>query len=384
MLFQPPELDLVDARVLDEVSEMREELASVLRVPRRWAGTLRRNALARAIRGSNSIEGINVEIDDADAALDGDAPLDASERTFAEVEGYRQALGYVLAMAADPHFVADAASLRSMHFMMLSHDLSKSPGQYRRSEIYVQDEESGDQVYVGPDPDNVPQLMTELGAALTASAGMPPEVAAAMAHLNLVMIHPFRDGNGRMARAVQTLMLARSGIGQPEFASLEEWLGANTDDYYAVLAATGRGVWAPENDAGLWLSFMLRAHHLQAQTTKQRFERAAETYRLLDEVVAETRVPERSVDSLFMAGLGYRIRRTPYARQLGLDARTATRDLAALAEQGLLVARGETRGRHYVAGPRLEAVRDAVGRGPRVVDPNPDVVARLAPYRRVR
>ena len=61
-----------------------------------------------------------------------------------------------------------------------------------------------------------------------------------MAHLNLVMIHPFRDGNGRMARALATLVLTRSDIGEPEFSSIEEWLGANTEDYYSVLAHTGR------------------------------------------------------------------------------------------------------------------------------------------------
>jgi Fic family protein len=49
-----------------------------------------------------------------------------------------------------------------------------------------------------------------------------------MAHLNLVVIHPFRDGNGRMARALATLVLSRSDIGEPEFSSIEEWLGANT------------------------------------------------------------------------------------------------------------------------------------------------------------
>lgn len=85
-------------------------------------------------------------------------------------------------------------------------------------------------------------------------------VVQAMAHLNLVMIHPFRDGNGRMARALQTLVLATKGIAEPEFASIEEWLGANTDDYYRVLAATGRGEWAPGGDAHLRVKLTLRAH----------------------------------------------------------------------------------------------------------------------------
>ena len=69
-----------------------------------------------------------------------------------------------------------------------------------------------------------------------------------MAHLNLVMIHPFRDGNGRMARALQTMVLAQDQVVEPTFSSIEEWLGNNTQEYYDVLAATGTAL-APGNDA---------------------------------------------------------------------------------------------------------------------------------------
>ncbi len=62
-----------------------------------------------------------------------------------------------------------------------------------------------------------------------------------MAHLNLTMIHPFKDGNGRMARALQTLVLSREGIVSPVFSSIEEWLGKNTLPYYNILAETGEG-----------------------------------------------------------------------------------------------------------------------------------------------
>lgn len=58
------------------------------------------------------------------------------------------------------------------------------------------------------------------------------QIQAGMAHLNLVMIHPFRDGNGRMARCLQSLVLARGGILDPVFISIEEYLGRNTQRYY--------------------------------------------------------------------------------------------------------------------------------------------------------
>ncbi|MCG2801771.1 MAG: Fic family protein [Cellulomonas sp.] len=378
MLFRTPPLDLDDTRVLDEIADMRAELAEHLRAPRRWTGRLRRTALARAIQGSNSIEGYRVELDDADAALDDEEPLSADQRTFAEIRGYRQALGYVLAMAHDEHFSFDASALRSMHFMMLAHDLTKSPGQYRRRDIYVHDERTEEIVYTGPEADDVPQLMAELVADLNKTDGEDPMVHAAMAHLNLVMIHPFRDGNGRMARALQTLVLARRGVAEPEFASIEEWLGANTDDYYRVLTATGRGGWHPEGDAHLWVSFNLRAHHMQAQTVRNRWRRAQRSYEALDGLLGAHLLPDRAVDALYSGLLGFRLRRSTYVDQTGVDARTASRDFKALTEAGLLRAVGETKGRYYVAGPALEDVRREVGRSEPLKDPYPWMGLQLA------
>lgn len=131
-----------------------------------------------------------------------------------------------------------------MHYMMLAHDLTKSPGQYRTGPIYVHDERSDLVVYEGPDAGRVPGLMAELAADVQADVDVDPLVRGAMAHLNLVMIHPYRDGNGRMARALQTLSISRQSMVEPAFSSIEEWLGHNTDDYYQVLAATGQGSWA--------------------------------------------------------------------------------------------------------------------------------------------
>ncbi len=173
MIYKTPPLGTDDAAALAEIHNMRRDLAAVLRVPRRWQGGLRRTMLARAIRGSNSIEGYVVDEDDAAAALDDEAPLSADQRTFAEIRGYRQALGYVLQMATDAHFVFDTSGLRSMHYMMLAHDLSKSPGQYRTGPIFVHDERTDRRVYEGPDAGLVPQLVEELAGRLRDEPSVP-------------------------------------------------------------------------------------------------------------------------------------------------------------------------------------------------------------------
>jgi Fic family protein len=379
MIYASPPLTGEDREVLAEIHEMRRQLASVLRAPRRWQGGLRRTMLARAIRGSNSIEGYVVAEDDAAAALEDEEPLSADERTWAEIRGYRQALGYVLQMAGDPHFRIDTSAIRGMHYMMLAHDLSKGPGQYRTGPIYVHDEKRDLVVYEGSDAGRVPVLMEELAVSLQEDLDVDPLVRGAMAHLNLVMIHPFRDGNGRMARALQTLTISRQTIIEPAFSSIEEWLGHNTDDYYQVLAITGQGSWRPRADAHLWAAFNIRAHHMQAQTVAQRVDEASEIWAALDALVNANRLPERTTGILYEAVLGYRVRRSGYMKMTEIEKHTATRDLGRLAELGLLRPQGETRGRHYLAGERLRELREECRRRRQpLVDPYPWMRTRLA------
>jgi Fic family protein len=378
VIYTAPPLTSEDDVVLGEIHQMRKQLRHVLRTPRRWEGGLRRSALARAIQGSNSIEGYQVAEDDAAAALDGEEPLSADEETFLEIQGYRQALGYVLAMGDDEYASFDATEIRAMHYMMLSHDPAKSPGRYRRGPIYIRDEKRDEIVYEGPAADQVQALMNALVASLHTGASSDPVVRSAMAHLNLVMIHPFRDGNGRMARALATSVLTRSAIGEPEFSSIEEWLGANTEDYYAVLARTGQGSWQPRDDARLWLAFNLRAHHMQAQTVARRVEDADLTWMELDDLVARYALPDRTIDAMFDAVLGYRVRRATYVKRASITDQTATRDLAALASDGIFTPHGTGRGRFYTAGEPLREIyeRRRARRLP-LRDPYPWMQARL-------
>ena len=202
--------------VIEQVDSIRDNARSALRSPKRWYGLLRRSTFARNIRGSNSIEGYNVTQEDAIAAADGEEPLDAQSEAWGAVTGYRNAMTYVLQLSGDPHFQYGEGFIRSLHYMMLSYDLPRHPGSWRPGPIYVRDDEKHEVVYEGPDAALVPSLMAELFDSLNGGGdGAPVIIRAAMGHLNLVMIHPFSDGNGRMARCLQTLILARGGYSIP-------------------------------------------------------------------------------------------------------------------------------------------------------------------------
>ncbi|MYJ12796.1 MAG: Fic family protein [Acidimicrobiia bacterium] len=114
----------------------------------------------------------------------------------------------VLQMApGDPDI--NVSLLLSLHFMMMQHDFAKHPGRWRPGAVWVTST-SGEVVYEAPDREFVEPLVAEALAQIAHSDG-PAPVTAAMAHLNLTLIHPFSDGNGRMARCLQTLVLAAAG-----------------------------------------------------------------------------------------------------------------------------------------------------------------------------
>jgi Fic family protein len=284
-------------------------------------------------------------------------------------------------VAEDEDAELDEGMIKALHFMMLKHDLAKSPGRWRPGYIGVRNEATGQVVYEGPEAELIGDLVDSMLATLR-NDDAPTLIRAAMAHLNLVMIHPFRDGNGRMARCLQTLVIARDRINAPVFSSVEEYLGRNTQAYYDVLAEVGQGGWHPDNDARPWIRFMLRAHYRQAKTHLRRIEEIERLYARCSELASEHRLPERCAAGLADIALGLRLRRNSYRSVVEsstgeeISELTATRDLQAMVRAGLLLPQGETRGRYYVGSPAVLAARAAIraDRPPRD-DYDPFVVA---------
>ena len=357
MIFKAPPLDAREEGVLEELRGIRRELRHQIAAPTRWIGSLRRVTAARVVQGSNTIEGFEADLDDIVAIEFDEEPLDADEETRRAIRGYRDAMTYVVQLASEPDLVIEENLLKSLHFMMLSYDLTKWPGRWRPGTVFVERERDRAIVYEGPAAGMVPQLMEELVTACRSDED-DAVVRAAMAHLNLAMIHPFKDGNGRMARCLQTLVLSRDGVLEPPFASIEEYLGRNTDDYYDVLAAVGQGSWSPAGDARPWIRFCLTAHLRQARTLRRRIDEAAGIWSELEGLVEARSLPDRVVPALYMATRGMRLRNAIYRRVLDdeVSETVASRDLKALVDAKVLVARGEKRGRFYLAGPDLQQI----------------------------
>jgi len=376
MIFRPPALTAEDQQILGMIEEQKKRLRYLSDShPRRWTGLLSRNVFARAIQGSNSIEGYNVSEEDAIAAVQDEEPLDAKTEAWRALVGYREALTYIINLAGDPYFEYHQQLIRSLHFMMLNYAMPKHPGQWRPGSISVIQDGTGQVMYQAPDVEMVPSLMAELIDQLRESTGVPVIVRAAMAHLNLTMIHPFSDGNGRMARALQTLVMARDGAPNPIFLSIEEWLGRNRQAYYDVLALVGKGNWHPEMDTLPWIRFCIRAHYQQMTTIIRRDEQMAKIWTKIVTLVRDLNLPTRCEMPLVDAAYGRRITRPSYINEASItEAKevtefVASRDLRRLSDLGVLIPHGEKRGRYYTGSPEIRQIRQSVRDNSPMPDP---------------
>lgn len=337
-------------QVVDLIMDLRKQLRFALSDERRrWTGILRRSTLAKAIQGSNSIEGYNVNYNDAIAAVDGEEPIDAKDKEWANIVGYRQALTYALQLTSDVNICIEASTVRAMHFMLLTHDMKAHPGIWRRGPIFVRRDPEEVVVYEGPDADLLPALMRELVVSLNDKCDQPVMVKAALAHLNLVLIHPFSDGNGRMGRAIQTLVLARDKIVDPVFSSIEEWLGAHTQPYYDVLEKVAHGGWHPENDPLPFIRFCLLAHYQQAENLLGRMLFLDAIWDAVSKEVQTQKLMDRLCFAVADASIGIKVRNSSYRNQVHISNESASKDLRTLVEKGILVPKGERKGRYYEA-----------------------------------
>lgn len=376
MIYEVPDIRAPEAAALERIEELRRQLRYYVAEPRRWVGSVRRVLGARALRGSNSIEGFNVSVEDALAAIEGDEPAEAQNNDWLAVLGYQRAMTYVLQLAHDVHFEYSPSLIRSLHFMMTEHTLDAGPGLWRPGPIWIRNDATGETVYEGPESEDVPGLIDALIEQLKTDEDRPPMVRGAMAHLNLAMIHPFRDGNGRMARCLQTLALAREQILSPEWMSIEEYLGANTQAYYDILAEVGRGGWHPEGDARPWVHFCLRAHYIQAVSVLRRARESERIWVAVEELRQARRLSERTIGSLFDAAIGLRIRNASHRKDVELTEgeqishQVATNDLRTMVRAELIDQRGSKRGTYYVAADSLVEVRERIRAGRQPIDAN--------------
>lgn len=354
MLFQTPPLAPALSEKLAELENLRKALGYEAQTRSRWMGSLRRQVRASSVESSTSIEGFSVSPEEALALTSGRLTAEPGNEDRQAVACYSRAMDHVGTMAVDPSFRWLDRVILDLHFDACHFQRDKDPGLWRPGPIGVTGAD-GLLEYRGPDAEEVPGLMDEV---VTWLAEDNPQanvfVRAAMAHLNVISVHPFRDGNGRIARIVQSLVLARGGLASPDLFSIEEYLGSHTQDYYAALRETQGGSYQPRRDASGWISFCLDAHIAQARRRLAQVEQAASRWQRLEELAEARGWPDRIVIALEQSLLGG-TDRSRYCEEAEVSPATASSDFRRLLDAGLVEQRGRTRNITYVAADELRA-----------------------------
>ena len=349
----PPKSQPLERR-LTELDRLRSYLARQLgESAQPWTGALRRLAAAEAAVASTSIEGYGASVEDAVEILAGGHPAQTPADTQRIIAAYGQAMDRVATVADDRHFEWTRQTLLELHFLVCHPQPEAKPGRLRDGAVYVT-RGPGRDPFRPPDAADLPHLLDELAGWLQAGdVSRHPVIRAAMGHLNLVSIHPFRDGNGRLARIVQSLVLAREGILRPEFVSIEPYLGSHTREYYAVLERTQGPAYDPDRDGGPWIEFCIDAHLSQATERRRWVLTAYARHDFCVRIAAAAGYPERFVIALDQALLGLPLTNAEYRREASVASPTAVQDLQRLRRDGRLEQQGAGRSVRYVATPGL-------------------------------
>jgi Fic family protein len=315
-------------------------------------GALRRTVRASSIEGSTSIEGFHVDHEDAIALVSGDEPADRENENRKAVASYARAMDHVGVMAQDPDFTWVERVILDLHFDACHFQRDKSPGRWRSGPIAVT-QGDGTLAYRAPGAEQVPALMVEVAKWLRkGDEDANVVVRAAMAHLHVVSVHPFQDGNGRVSRIIQSLVLAREGLISPEFSSIEEYLGRNTAAYYAALKEAQGGSYQPDRDASGWVAFCVEAHLAQVKQRLAQIKEAAARWDYLEALVRARSWPERLVIALEQSLMGG-TNRGKYGAEADVSRATASADFRRLLDAGLVDQRGRGKNISYRASEEL-------------------------------
>lgn len=276
---------------------------------------LRRANQVRTIQASLAIEGNTLSEEQVSEILDGKrvtAPL-------RQIQEVKNAIAvYDIAEKLNPYSVDD---LLQAHGMMMT-ALLEHPGEFRRSGVGVV--KKNEVIHLAPPARLVPQLVKELFAWLKMSTDHPL-IRSCVFHYEFEFIHPFPDGNGRIGRLWQSLILAKWS---PVFLLLpvETLVYNNQDRYYQAINKSTEA-----NDSGIFIVFMLREilNALRGYMTGQ--EKGDD--------------PVEAIFRYIQYNPG--VRTGMLAEQLSFSRRTVERHLQALKQAGRIEFRGAPRNGGY-------------------------------------
>ena len=187
--------------------------------------------------------------------------------------------------------------------------------------------------YQAPAANRLPAEMSQFLAWLNAPAERDPVLKAALAHLWFVTIHPFDDGNGRIARAIADLALARSEESPNRFYSMSAQIRLERNDYYNILERTQKGTL----DVTPWMTWFLACLDRAVEGAEATLASVLQKARFWEAHAGESfNDRQRKVVNRLLDGFEGKLTSSKWARLAKCSQDTANRDINDLVKRGIL------------------------------------------------
>ncbi len=266
------------ARGLMRIEAARQAVAALPLNEGLLAG-LRRSARLVSTHYSTRIEGNRLSREQVERVLVHGDRIARRERDEKEVKGYYAALDHAESHAAVYEMLTEMF-IRKLHAIVMGGGKVRcKPTPYRDGQNVIRDSGTGRIVYMPPEAADVPALMKEMVAWVNMhAADAPVPIVAAIAHYQFATIHPYYDGNGRVARLLTNTVLHQHGYGLRGIYNLEEYYARNLGDYYAALDV-GEGhnyyMGRAESDISGWIEYFIAGMAESFEAVREKMRQSA-------------------------------------------------------------------------------------------------------------
>ena len=324
---------------------------------------LRRRALVGTIHYSTLIEGNELPIIEAERAARGE--LEPTTRAKRELVNYVKALEWIDERFAASEIVCSGEFLKELHGIAMR-DLGvkgasfapEHEGEWRPGAAVVGDQ-LGNVYHAAPPPEQVPGLIDELCEYLENKRlqgnDYPGPILAGVAHYELTSIHPFADGNGRVARLFALAVLFREGYVTRRLFSAEKYYALDKERYYDALRSVERNT----NNMEEWLLYFTDGLAQEFESVAERARDLNSLTQRLERTIQLNTKQEKAVAALTTGGRT-EITRADYQELAGGGRSQAKEDLSGLVKTSIFKRLGSGPSTRY----RL-AIHSTTNGGPR-------------------
>lgn len=309
-----------------------------------WEAKFREEAMVRSVYHGTHLEGNELNFTEAEKVLAG-AQVVGRERDIQEVLNYRNVLKFIQEYNK-PEFSEE--TLKHLHELTVYRLLPDAVvGDYRKTQVVVKNSQTGEVTFRPPPAIEVPFLLIDFLSWLnkTSSEDVHAAIKAGITHYELVRVHPFLDGNGRVARALATMVLFREGYDVKRFFSLEEHYDREPVAYYDALQSVGK----QNGNLTGWLEYFCEALAIELNRIKEKVKSLSTDLKIKKSLGGQQlTLSERQIKVVeFIQENGFLQNKAFFELFPMVSEDTVLRELKDLIKKGIVVKEGTTKGVKY-------------------------------------